>query len=155
MTQTGETTAPSEPEPKEEEIQKTPKKIRLALFFDGTLNNRFNIEAREEQSEAYKKYGKPGNSFENGRTNVAIMEQQVIDKASAYSDYDFVAKEYIPGQGTYNLKGDSLWGYSMAAGKSGVPGRAKLGVIQSVGMVSKYLDFLKDEHYIEKLSSAR
>lgn len=65
---------------------KKPLKIRIILFFDGTLNNRMNIAEREkaelgQESESYQDFKTDdANSYDNGRTNIAIMEPHVSDK---------------------------------------------------------------------------
>ena len=154
MTETVEKIATSKEE-KEQETEKDPLKIRISLFYDGTLNNRDNIEEREKNSNIYKKKAKSdSNSYDNGRTNVAIMEPHLSNKKSDYSgDYDLVYKHYIPGQGTFTHDKDSVWGYAMAIGKSGVPHRAEEGIDHAVNFIlndTKNID--PTEHYIEKLT---
>ncbi len=143
-------------EPKQE-VTKEKLKIRFSLFFDGTLNNNTNIEEREKAemgiaSESYKKRGDGGsNSYDNGRTNIAIMESDVpITKGKNGYDYSF--KVYIEGQGTFNLEGDSLLGYSMGALGSGVSSRAKKGIRKALEMVMEFLKkYPPEEFEIEKL----
>lgn len=166
MTQVGEavTALFGDDEP-EQDPNKTGLKIRIALFYDGTLNNRNNIERREkteagqgkpEPAPAYDKKGKKiktdsevynenrdasgPNSYDNGRTNIAIMEAQVPQFLSKEGDYDFWLKFYIEGQGTFNDKKDSLMGYSMGALSSGVPSRAKKGIQEAVTEIKRVLD---------------
>jgi len=136
-------------EKKEKKSDKKPKKMHIALFFDGTLNNRFNIEAREHNTEDYQDNTESGSSFENGRTNIAIMESHIEETAKGY---DFFKSEYIEGQGTFNLEGDSFWGYALAIGDSGVPSRAEQGVDKAMTAILAFEDFEKDLHYIEKLT---
>jgi hypothetical protein len=78
---------PEQAAEKEEEIKKEPIKIRIALFFDGTLNNRTNIEAREDDDQHYLDYTEAGSSFENGRTNIAIMETHMTEVIPDGYDY--------------------------------------------------------------------
>ena len=124
----------------EQSPDKTGIKIRIAIFYDGTLNNRNNIERREKAEVAsgtppaapvYDEKGKliktdtqvyndnrdPSgpNSYDNGRTNIAIMEAQVAQILEPQDGYHFHLKVYVEGQGTFNDKKDSLFGYSMAA----------------------------------------
>ncbi len=143
---------PEQAEETEEEVEKKPKKIRIALFFDGTLNNRTNIEAREKGTEHYLDNTEPGSSYENGRTNVAIMETHVTKAIP--EGYDYFESAYRPGQGTFDLEGDSLWGFAMGAGDSGVPSRAKSGVQQAISIISgiKREIFNPEKNYIEKLT---
>ncbi|MES2675396.1 MAG: DUF2235 domain-containing protein [Pseudomonadota bacterium] len=130
---------------------KLPLKIRIALFFDGTLNNRFNIDEREGATEIYKANApkKGPNSYDNGRTNVAIMEQNIRDTASGY---DVALKHYIEGQGTFNLEKDSGSGYALGAGDSGVAGRAEKGVKSVVTLIQNDKRIKVDQYYIEKLT---
>ena len=68
------------------------------MFFDGTNNNRDNIEEREKNSDIYKKYRKAdgSGSYDNGRTNIAIMEPYVSTKKADYAgDYDFVSSSSV------------------------------------------------------------
>lgn len=153
-------TPPEQPEEKKEEKEKEPVKIRIALFFDGTLNNRLNIQSREKVSEAYtKKTGFMGffardpnsNSYDNGRTNVNIM-QQAIGAEFKPENIDCFATHYIEGQGSFNLKEDSTVGYAMGAGGSGVRSRANLGVDYAYNSITDFKGFDKKKHYIEELT---
>lgn len=144
--------AQEQAEEEKEEVKKKPKKIRIALFFDGTLNNRTNIQAREKNTEHYLDNTEPGSSYENGRTNIAVMETHMTNEIP--DGYDYFESAYRPGQGTFDLEGDSTWGFAMGAGKSGVPSRAKSGVQQAISVISG-IDvkvFNPDKHFIEKLT---
>ena len=149
---------PEPAEKEEEEVEKEPIKIRIALFFDGTLNNRLNIEAREKVSTAYtKETGFLGfferdsnsNSYDNGRTNINIM-QKSISQSFKPEGVDYYKPFYIEGQGTFDLKEDSTYGYAFGAGASGVRGRANQGVKDAYNYITGGLkDFDKSIHYIE------
>ena len=147
----------------EPEKEKDPINVRISLFFDGTLNNRENIEEREAyevgnigasgttgQSLYMRNRGDDNNnSYDNGRTNIAVMEPHLKDKADGYDVY---AKHYIAGQGAFTHKKDSVWGYAFGIGKSGVVGRAVEGisdVLNSI-IISKKID--TTEHYIKLLT---
>jgi len=153
MTQLGEKIAIIPPPPKEkkpDEEKKKPISLRMSLFFDGTMNNRINIEAREKDKEAFKKYGKKGSSYDNGRTNVAIMEGHVEETAKGY---EFFNCEYIEGIGTFNEKKDSKYvGGGMGGGSSGVVDRAELGVDKVFQWVLNSGNVDKSEHEITKLT---
>lgn len=161
MTQIGEAIAAlfGMDEPKKK-IKKEKLKIRFSLFFDGTLNNRTNIEEREQfemgtTTKPYKKNGDGGNnSYDNGRTNIAIMEPHVQYKKDKRSEtgYDYVFKIYIEGQGTFNREGDSGLGYSMGAGQSGVFSRARQGIDKALVNLQEYLEKKPPEKFeIEKI----
>jgi len=154
MTQYGEGTATQniyneKPENKEE------INVRLSLFFDGTLNNRVNIEEREK-AKLNKSIASPyythktddgNNSYDNGRTNIAIMEPHLLDTSDGY---DLALKQYIEGQGTFDLKGDSFIGYSMGGLSSGVVGRAVQGIKEGLKLITKNID--TTENCIKKVS---
>ena len=118
------------------------------MFFDGTLNNRVNIEEREGDTPIYKENKTiDANSYDNGRTNIAIMEPHVEETADKY---DFFHKAYIGGQGAISLKKDSKVGYGAGGGISGVADRAEEGVKKAVQLISKEID--RSKFYIEKLT---
>ena len=98
MTEILETVKPPDQEPApEQDVEKTPIKIRCSLFFDGTCNDRNNTDARTgkadaqgishqdkyEPNKAYKAEqekksgtalsGKGDASYENDYTNIATM----------------------------------------------------------------------------------
>ena len=134
--------------------KKKPIKIRVALFYDGTLNNRINVEEREKNSDIYKKNTKKNgpNSYDNGRTNIAIMEPHIEDLGDLYKDYNIVCKQYIAGQGALSLKKDTFRGYALGGGESGVADRADEGITAAVNVIMSHDDFEFEEHYIEKLT---
>ena len=120
--------APEE-EPKEEEGRPRVK-VRFCVFFDGTLNNRTNVEEREKNSKAYQdhkpKAGDDPNSYEGDKTNVAKMESY-IDKKSLGKDWELFTT-YIEGPGTEDLKSDSRTGYAFGMGDTGVKEKVNKGI---------------------------
>lgn len=165
MTQVGEAIAAlfGMDDPKKK-IKKEKLKIRFSLFFDGTNNNRNNIAAREKKEigftpknenekkelEAYKDNGDGESSYDNGRTNIAVMEPQVMPKQEGYDHY---FKIYIEGQGTNNLESDDdLMGKGLGIFGSGVASRAEKGVREAVLAMQDYLDTKPPEEFeIEKI----
>ncbi len=137
----------------EQKNGKDPLKIRVSLFFDGTLNNRDNIAEREKNSKIYQdNRTDDANSYDNGRTNIAIMEPHVSDKIKHYAgEYDYVFKHYIAGQGPITHQKDSPWGYALAIGESGVPRRAEEGIKKAAGSILGIQGELH-KYYIEKLT---
>ena len=129
--------------------------VRLTLFYDGTLNNRVNVEEREKAKinnlldSVYHdhKTDDGNNSYDNGRTNIAIMEPHLLDKSDGY---DIALKEYIEGQGTFNLEGDDIKGYSMGGFDSGVASRAVDGITRGVGLINNNID--SNDFCIKKLT---
>jgi len=156
MTETVEGTASAktkENEPRNDD--KKPLKIRIALFFDGTLNNRMNIEEREADSEIYEENkSDDANSYDNGRTNIAIMEPHVSEKKEDYAGgYNFVYKAYIAGQGAITQGKDSMWGYALAVGSTGVPDRAEEGIERAFRLIKEDSENINShKYYIKKLT---
>ena len=130
---------------------KDPIKIRLVLFYDGTLNNRTNVEQRELNTNIYQKYRNPKGptSYDNGRTNIAIMEPHLI-KAS--EDYYLVDKAYIEGQGTIDKQKDTKKGYALGGGKAGVVGLAKKGASLAVKLLAENRTINAEDFFIEELA---
>ncbi len=163
MSQTGEGTAIAveEEQPKEDEKK---IKIRYSVFFDGTLNNRTNIDQRlvstetaelddderkaaedlknkmtvEEIKKAkgiYKKYKGGSNSYENGYTNIVKLERHV-DTSSPPKGYKLMLKTYIDGPGTRDNKKDDFIGYGLGMGFfSGVKKKVKKGAGDVVSQI--------------------
>ena len=178
MSQTGEATAIAveEEEPKEDEKK---IKIRYSVFFDGTLNNRTNIDQRlvstdksdldEDERRAaeelekkmsvedikkakgiYKKFKEGGNSYENGYTNVVKLERHV-DTNSPPKDYQLMLKTYVEGPGTRDKKKDDAIGYGLGMGfLSGVKKKVTQGVKDVVNKAS--LNIRRKDVMIEKLT---
>lgn len=145
MTQIKEANSPNIADPKPEDPKnKKPLRIRIHLLCDGTLNNKTNVAEREkseleQSSESYSTHGDGDtNSYDNGRTNVAIMEPHV-EAGKRRNGYDIVVKIYVEGQGTFDNAGDSFWGYSMGIGASGVYARARKGIQKALEALQQEL----------------
>ena len=64
--------------------KKVPIKVRCIMLFDGTMNNKTNIQSRIDRDEFYKKTislwskikrdPKGADSYENGFTNIAALD---------------------------------------------------------------------------------
>ena len=87
MTELCEGVQPPATEPEEKrDDDKKPVTIRCIMLFDGTMNNKTNIESRISKNEFYeatrsKKYklfgervGEGAESYENGFTNTIILK---------------------------------------------------------------------------------
>jgi hypothetical protein len=92
-------------------------KVEANLFFDGTLNNYFNVMKATE--EVRKKYGGKESSYANALSNVARMWEP-IGKAADGPDIAV----YVDGMGTTRFKGDSFAGKAMGQGETGIEQRA-------------------------------
>ncbi len=149
----------SDPKP-DAPVNKKPLKIRIHLLCDGTANNKINIIEREKyeagilsDSLAYHKYGGDGNnSYDNGRTNVAIMEPHV-DDGKKKNGYDAIVKVYVEGQGTQQLKKDATRGLALGSGLTGVYHRAREGINSALNKLQEELfsDNPPEEYYVEQV----
>jgi hypothetical protein len=146
--------------------EKKPLKVRLILLYDGTMNNKTNIDSRISQNEFYqstraKKYklfgervGPGADSYENGFTNIAALDGYLEKQAS--TGFDITIKVYTEGAGTINNQGDKTLGYAMGVAKAGVINKCRKGLqeardlIQNGTIGKSKINW--DEHYIEKLT---
>jgi len=104
-------------------------RIRLSLFFDGTLNNRCNTSARlsGNATEDELSHG----SFQNDYSNVAKLEWSLARKSRGF---DLAYGCYVEGIGTLDREGDSL----MAAATGMGPWRSDTGVTDKVRLGVKW-----------------
>ncbi|MEX6687662.1 DUF2235 domain-containing protein [Danxiaibacter flavus] len=126
--------------------------VIVALFFDGTQNNRNNTNAKqkyvhlkernikkgasieeEKQAQAYDDYGnKDDDSYENDLSNIARLEAYYPKLESEDCVTDSI---YIEGIGTEDyqrdqvhiLYGASSNGVAMGAGRTGIRGKVRIG----------------------------
>ena len=142
-------------------------KIRFSIFFDGTLNNKTNIEQRllsaadntltkeerkaakelklktsaKEQHEAarvYKQYGAKKEDEENSYEGY-YTNVAIMEKYLDKSDeYDLNLQTYIEGSGTLDKAGDKTAGYAFAVWKTGIPAKVKKGVANVLDKIKKY-----------------
>ncbi|WP_418500542.1 T6SS phospholipase effector Tle1-like catalytic domain-containing protein [Culturomica massiliensis] len=92
--------------------------LHIALFFDGTCNNRINSEEGENKTQTYNdalkkhpndKKGKiptQRNSFENDKSNIALLYENFIKLD--HTATDFYCHEYIEGVATEDYLPDTL-----------------------------------------------
>ncbi len=160
MTELFENTFVPEPEPKEDEEQKKVN-IRCSVFFDGTLNNRTNIEQRLVSADAkslteeervtaaelknkmsdeeliaakgiYKKRSGTS-SYENGFTNVVKLERYIETEPTEL--YEIVLASYIEGAGTQDKGKDKMRGYAIGTGPTGVWKKVEKGMEDVVNQI--------------------
>ncbi len=87
-------------------------KVQINVFFDGTLNNAFNIKAPDDVKKAV---GGSDTSYANGESNVARMWQALgLEPDST----DPVV--YVEGMGTAKYQKDSFDGYVAGKGDTGI-----------------------------------
>lgn len=162
MTELLEATFVPEPDPEDDEEQEKIH-IRCSVFFDGTLNNRTNIEQRLVSADAdtltdeekvtadeltndmseeeiiaakgiYKKRSGVG-SYENGFTNVVKLERYALTDPT--EKYEIALVSYIEGAGTQDRGGDKLRGYAIGTGPTGVWKKVEKGMTDVVSQVKR------------------
>ncbi len=102
------------------------KKIRMSLFFDGTLNNRNNTDIGADNAPEPGRLEGVG-SYENDYSNVSKLEKHL----NGDSRYDYDHKVYIEGIGTEDGQADSqMPGAALGMGSTGVKAKVYKGVEQ-------------------------
>lgn len=99
---------------KEAEIDK----IQANVFFDGTLNNYFNVTTKDDKVR--QDHGGEGTSYENALSNVSRMWQP-MHKDPDGPDIGV----YVEGMGTTRDQSDSFRGYASGRGETGIERRAQ------------------------------
>lgn len=94
-----------------------PVRIRVAVFFDGTLNNRTNVGLGPQGMDR-------GDSYIGALTNVAIMEKYY----EANCKYDYCFSVYVEGVGTTDEEEDSLIAAALGIGSTGIIGKVQVGI---------------------------
>lgn len=151
MTEMGEGIfVPKPPKRPKEEKEDSRKglKIRLLLFFDGTLNNRTNIAEREANSNLYQR-NKDSSSYNNGRSNIALLESNVVKE---HKKYDHVVSIYTEGPGTENLESDHLRGYAIGTGSTGIKRKVSNSVNTAVFDIEEVLSEQTGSFTIKELT---
>lgn len=103
--------------PKQPEVN-----LHIAIFFDGTCNNRINSDEREYNKASYQNVleeypNKKGeiptqrNSFENDKSNIALLFENFIELGR--TETDLYHKEYIEGVGTEDYMPDEQLGAAL------------------------------------------
>jgi len=112
-------------------------KVKLNIFFDGTLNNKNNTQARLDNNNIFKeKSNKKDDSYMNDFSNV-VRGYDAINP-----DAEHQLKVYIEGIGTENNeKDDSFKGPGFGVGDRGIMAKVTKGCQEAAKVVaSKYED---------------
>ena len=112
-------------------------KVKLNIFFDGTLNNKNNTQARLDNNNIFKeKSNKKDDSYMNDFSNV-VRGYDAINP-----DAEHQLKVYIEGIGTENNeKDDSFKGPGFGVGDRGIMAKVTKGCREAAKVVaSKYED---------------
>ena len=142
--------------------------IRLTLFFDGTRNNRRNVQARQvatgdaldptvgsggiRPGDARRVYGEHGGgetSYEGDHSNVSRLDANLRNSAPGYMHYVHV---YTEGIGTTNEEGDSFGGYALGSGITGIVQRVTQGLATAVRRIAQIRGIGPGTTYIEKVT---
>lgn len=145
---------------------KTPLNVRCIMLFDGTMNNKTNIQSREDRDEFYqatrkKKFrlfgervGPGGDSYENGYTNIVTLDKHIEDQPA--HGYDLVVKVYTEGAGTLNHEKDATMGYAMGLGDAGVKSKCHKGIVEALSEITNRrvngAPINPEKQYIKKLT---
>lgn len=92
--------------------------ITLGIFFDGTLNNKNNVNERRANTEVFQKQGKDSDkdtSYYGDWSNVARL----------WDCYDKDNSIYVEGIGTEDKKSDTMMGYAFGGGVTGIRGKVR------------------------------
>ena len=108
------TTTPGDDTTHEVEVDK----VQVNVFFDGTLNNYYNVNQADEATRM--KYGGDDTSYENALSNVARMWEP-MGKEADEPDLGI----YVQGMGTTQFQSDSVVGYALGEGETGIRTRAQ------------------------------
>ncbi|QNK63438.1 DUF2235 domain-containing protein [Pedobacter sp. PAMC26386] len=115
--------------------------VVIGLFFDGTSNNRTNVDARMKQTDAYlaktdwlSKRDGSNSSYENDHTNVDKLEKIYPKIKSKYFSI------YIEGIGTEDNKGDFTAGQGFGIGGTGIPAKVKIACRKAVDSLLEYAE---------------
>jgi hypothetical protein len=128
--------------------------VTIAIFFDGTGNNRNNVAQRHivqkhlqqedgiRHSGSFEKYGRKkdgsltNSSYAASYSNVSILERLNIKREAANRDISV----YVEGIGTTDDKGDDTPGSAFGKGKTGVKSKVERGVMLLAQKIEKILD---------------
>lgn len=137
----GEAVKPPAAEQQEEPVgDKKPVKVRCVLLYDGTGNNKTNINSRLSKNEFYGKSKslwskiKGGNdSYENFFTNIASLDAYMLDQQA--EGFDLTVMIYTEGAGTRDNQTDKLEGYGMGIGEAGIKNKCNSGITNAIAAI--------------------
>lgn len=134
-------------------------KVTVNIFFDGTLNNAKNTEARleyekqykfgqklkEEQlskeAKAFKENDEDNSSYDNYYSNIAIMQ-----KINKFDKKNREISIYVEGEGTEDHQSDFTAGYAFGSGQTGIKAKVSIGFKK----IKSEIDKLRKEKFINK-----
>ena len=128
-------------------------KVTVNVFFDGTLNNMKNTEARlayqgekgnktlSKEAKAFKDNDEDDSSYDNYFSNIAIMR-----KLNPPDLKNRIIPIYIEGEGTLDQNKDDIMGYAFGSGDvSGIP----IKVSKALSKIDTEINYLKEKNYVK------
>lgn len=125
---------------------KTGISITIAIFFDGTLNNRINSNTRIGAGPGGQLKKWADTSYANWHSNVSLLEHFNRKREATRREVSV----YVEGIGTTDGADDSLWGYSLGTGETGIIGKVDRGVNIIRGWVN-WLVAAEEEVFVEEV----
>lgn len=159
---TGESSASKTPE--EEDVplgKKKPLKVRCVLLYDGTGNNKTNINSRLNDTEGHYKKSKSlwntiigGNdSYDNFFTNIASLDTYTEDQSA--EGFDITVKIYTEGIGTRTNEADERIGLGTGTWVAGVKAKCNKGINEAINVILnsqfKGAKLSSEKYYLEQL----
>lgn len=132
-TTTGKPTIPSKPAQQgirqtnpsntvhKSQINITIEVLTVNLFFDGTKNNKYNIDNKTRYSRQTTKDPKGYESYTNAYSNVAHLYEAAYQQTNKNNT---IINIYVEGMGTTKDRVDDQQGFAMGSGITGITGRA-------------------------------
>jgi hypothetical protein len=144
--------SPEPPEDEDKDEKQERLKVRVSLFYDGTQNNRANVNARknvelgqrsgqtdaeyEESLRLFAKYGMKGSSYDNDESNVSRLEGKLMDEVDGYDHYFHI---YTEGIGTVDKGKDAVFGLALAVGDTGIYAKVDVGISRALEKLEQKL----------------
>ncbi|WP_276591266.1 phospholipase effector Tle1 domain-containing protein [Moraxella bovis] len=132
-TTTGKPTKPSKPAQQgieqtnpsntvhKSQVNITIEVLTVNLFFDGTKNNKYNIDNKTRYSRQIKKDPKGYESYTNAYSNVAHLYEAAYQQTNKNNT---IINIYVEGMGTTKDRVDDQQGFAMGSGITGITRRA-------------------------------
>lgn len=120
--------------------------ITVAIFFDGTLNNRINSNTRIAAGAGGQLKQWAGTSYANWHSNVSLLEHFNRKREPSRREVSI----YVEGIGTTDGAGDTLWGYALGMGETGIIGKVNRGV----NLIREWVNWLvaaEEEVFVEEI----
>ncbi|HEX8504087.1 MAG TPA: DUF2235 domain-containing protein [Hymenobacter sp.] len=139
--------------------------VTIAIFFDGTGNNRNNTAQRHmvqqnkqeedgiRRNDSFPTYGRKkdgsltNSSYAAGYSNVSILERLNIKRELAQRDISL----YVEGIGTTDDQGDDKFGSGLGTKATGIEGKVKRGVMLLAQRISEILQ-LDKKTYVNQIT---